>query len=252
MRSCYTVFVLLTLASSAWADTIVLKGHEKPIQGQIVDEQDEVFVLEVRKDQIEKVERSAPFVKRSTVASPRVLLEERDGYLIIQIPQEQVERRSLAASPAPSSSPGADRVPPQAAIAPAAVMSAPAPPLSRTDQRLGSIAGRVLWDGKPLAHCKVKTVMVSSPQPLAMVNKLLGHTEADADEHGYVAEAATDALGRYRIERVPPGEYDLYWQPSEQASSEWIRRLHEKPDLVVLAGEATTHPDIEAHVKTRN
>lgn len=242
---------MVAWASVASADTISLKDHRELLEAQIVDETDAAFVIEVPKAQVTRIERSAPFTKRSTVAAPQVLWEERDGYLIIQIPQQQVERRSVAASPAPSSL-GVSLAPPQADVASKVATSAPILPLAQADQRLGSITGRVLWDSKPLANCKMKMIMVSSPQPLAMVSKLLGHTEAHADENGFVAEAVTDASGRYHVAQVPPGEYDIYWQPSGQPDSQWIRRLREKPDLVVLEGESATYPDIEAHVKTRN
>lgn len=245
------LLVVLLWAPAASADTISLKDHREPVQGEIVDETEETFVIEVPKAQVTRVERSAPFTKRPTAATPKVLLEERDGYLIIQIPQQHVERRSVTASAVPASL-GASLIPPGAEGSSPVAMNAPAPPPRRLDQRLGSITGRVLWDGTPLANCKVKTVMVSSPQPLAMVSKLLGRSEAYADEEGYVAEALTDALGRYRVEGVPPGEYDIYWQPSGQPASQWIRRLREQPDLVVLEGELAASPDIEAHVRTLN
>lgn len=247
---CLLLAVLLW-APAASADTISLKDHREPVQGEIVDETEEAFVIEVPKAQVTRVERSAPFTKRSTVAASKVLWEERDGYVIIHIPQEQVEHRDLAESPFPSSPrAGMVRSPVEESVKPSAEVAAPS--AGPVDRRLGGITGRVLWDGKPLANCKVKTVMVSSPQPLAMVSKLLGHSEAYADEEGYVAEAMTDASGRYHVARVPPGEYDIYWQPEGHPASQWIRRLREQPDLVVLEGESATYPDIEAHVKTRN
>jgi hypothetical protein len=47
-------------------------------------------------------------------------------------------------------------------------------------------------------------------------------------------ETATDAAGKYRFERVPPGEYLFYWMPDPESG--WIRRLRDKPDFEVVAG----------------
>ena len=50
-------------------------------------------------------------------------------------------------------------------------------------------------------------------------------------------ETGTDDAGRYRFERVPPGDYLLYWMPGGETG--WLRRLREKPDLEVVPGRVT-------------
>lgn len=226
-------FAVLIGTSTASADAVFLKDHKDAVHGQIVDETEDAFVIEVPKASITKIEREAPFVRRSVAATPAI---ERQAAV--------ASSSSTSAQAGTLSSPTEGSLPPVADI--------PVTPSSAIDRRLGGIVGRVLWDTKPLVNCKVKAVMVSSAHPLAAMAKLLGRPEEAYAEEGYVAEITTDTAGRYHFDGVPPGEYDLYWQPVGSPSAQWIRRLREKPDLVVLEGAVATHPDIEAHVKTRN
>lgn len=84
----------------------------------------------------------------------------------------------------------------------------------------GGVEGIIRWKDRPLSRGRVMIVSakVAGPSGGGKVDRL---------------ETETDAAGRYRFERVPPGEYLFYWMPNPETG--WIRRLRDKPDLEVVA-----------------
>jgi len=98
----------------------------------------------------------------------------------------------------------------------------------------GGVEGDIRWKGNPLAHSDVMAVLMrytgSSPASLKKV-----HSGSGGKNRGIYFETKTDALGRYRFEKVPPGEYLFYWKPD--AETGWVRRMNDKSDVEVLPGK---------------
>ena len=105
-------------------------------------------------------------------------------------------------------------------------------------ENFGVVRGRMLYKGKPLPGCQVKIVMLEKWGLLKSVKE------------GVRFETVTADNGHYRFEKVPPGEYKLYWKPP--AESSWIRKIQMEPDMYVEAGETAYFPDRETNVRTIN
>ncbi len=227
-----------------WADDVYLKEDAHRIQGRVVTEKEDVFVVEIPKDQIQRIERSSPLPGTQAKAADAVLWEENGDVVVLTVPRQMlhvVRKGSVGTAPMVRTS-SQEHTPVNG------VATVQTPPAS--NPHLGSIVGQVLWDGQPAEGCRVKVVQVSRMDSLRLAARLLGVSEAEAAKETAMEEAVTDATGRYRIEQLVPGEYDIYWKP--RGVTNWIRRLSERPDLLILAGEATTYPDIKAHVQTVN
>ncbi len=217
------------LSSGLWADEVYLKKNAQPIHGRVVTEKEDTFVVEIPKEQIQRIERSTPLPGARDTASDTVLWEETGDVIVLTVPRSLlhvVQKGRVDSSP---------------------VVQVPAAG-STAGRHLGGVTGHVLWDGQPAVDCHVKVVQVSR-MDLGVAARLLGRSETEARE-SIARETVTDATGRYHIENLVPGEYDVYWKPRGEAS--WIRRLSERPDLLVLTDETTPYPNIKAHVQTVN
>ena len=236
--------ILGGLSPGLWADDVYLKEDAHRIQGRVVTEKEDVFVVEIPKDQIQRIERSGPLPGTQAKAADAVLWEENGDVVVLTVPRQMlhvvrkgtVDTAPVVRTPSQENTPVNEVAKSQTPLAP--------------NPHLGGVVGRVLWDGQPAEGCRVKVVQVSRMDSLRLAARLLGVSEAEAAKETAVEEAVTDATGRYRIEQLVPGEYDIYWKPRGVTS--WIRRLSERPDLLILAGEATTYLDIKAHVQTVN
>jgi len=103
-------------------------------------------------------------------------------------------------------------------------------------EEAGGVEGVIRWKDRPLSRGRVMIVPARaaglSPESRAKVKA--GVEGAPGGGKGGLLETGTNDAGRYRFERVPPGEYLLYWMPNPETG--WIRRLREKPDIEVVAG----------------
>ncbi len=105
-------------------------------------------------------------------------------------------------------------------------------------EKSGEVEGVVRWRNLPLSHARVLVVpRIAAGRPPAAngPGDAAGAGANPVPEGSF--ETRTDADGRYRFERIPPGEYLLYWMPDEKAG--WVRRLRDRPDLVVAPGRTT-------------
>jgi len=99
---------------------------------------------------------------------------------------------------------------------------------------MGGVEGVIRWKGKPLVHSDVMVVLMRyTGISLASLKK--AHSGSGDKDRGIFFETTTDALGRYRFEKVPPGEYLFYWKPD--ADTGWVRRMNDKSDVEVLPGK---------------
>ncbi|MDP2658973.1 MAG: hypothetical protein Q8O78_11240, partial [Candidatus Deferrimicrobium sp.] len=99
---------------------------------------------------------------------------------------------------------------------------------------MGGVEGVIRWKGKPLVHSDVMVVLMRyTGISLASLKK--AHSGSGEKDRGIFFETTTDALGRYRFEKMPPGEYLFYWKPDVETG--WVRRMNDKSDVEVLPGK---------------
>ena len=113
---------------------------------------------------------------------------------------------------------------------------------STPDKKLanaGTVRGRLLQNGSPVANCYVVIV----PWPKG------DKTDPSVDTCEPLS-AITDGDGRYFFEHVPSGEYKLTWLPN--GTHEWIRRIAMRPDVIVHEGQDLTLKDIRMAMRTIN
>lgn len=169
------------------------------------------------------------------------VLEESGGTVTIRFPREAIESIARDAgtrgdAPGRGQAPGLEE---RVRELEKKMESLPAPasiPPVREDR--GGAEGVIRWRDRPLSHARVMIVPVKyagrSPVPGEKAQSAVAGAE-DGAEASY--ETRTDAGGRYRFERIPPGEYLLYWMPD--AETGWVRRLRDHADLEVVRGGVT-------------
>lgn len=146
-------------------------------------------------------------------------------------PQEKSE-----ADPDPGEKIGSDVKGPNQAIADVSVHAADHS-WEPQSHPVGKAAGYILRGGKGLEGCKVK-----------LVRMLTGQSAIEtfsAVREGVQFVTMTDAEGRYAFDGIPVGSYKLKWQlPGDQA---WIRRLRDKPDVVISEGQTIIVKSVETN-----
>lgn len=96
----------------------------------------------------------------------------------------------------------------------------------------GDAEGFILRNGAGLSGCEVKLVTLSGTS-----SRFRGYTE------GAEYFTVTDVTGKYRFQQIPVGTYKLKWQlPGDTG---WIRRLWDRPDVRVRAGQLNTLKPVE-------
>lgn len=171
------------------------------------------------------------------------VLEENGGTVTIRFPREAIE--SVVREPGirevgtgREQAPGLeDRVrvleKKLESLPAAAAMS---PPLEES----GGVEGVIRWKDRPLSRGRVMIVPVklAGRPPAAGEKSHPGVAGAPRQIRKDVShETETDAAGGYRFERIPVGEYLLYWMPDGETG--WVRRLRDTADLEVVRGAVT-------------
>lgn len=101
--------------------------------------------------------------------------------------------------------------------------------------KIGNVDGRILRGGKGLEGCNVKIIKQIEGQSFIGMLK-----EAEA---GAEFETVTDDKGQYVFKDIPVGKYVMKWlTPGADA---WVRKLSDKPDVIVEDGKTVNPPDIE-------
>lgn len=99
----------------------------------------------------------------------------------------------------------------------------------------GSVEGRIARRGVGVPEVKVKLVRWVEEASLLGAFKEL--------KKGAEFETTTDQNGKYAFQNIPVGRYELKWLP--KGSDAWIRRLTEKPDIMVTKGRTVTVKTVE-------
>jgi hypothetical protein len=103
----------------------------------------------------------------------------------------------------------------------------------------GTVHGRLLHKGQPVANCCVAIVCLRKE-----------NVTDSSDEGRLLMSATTDEQGVYCFEHVPAGDYKLTWLPN--GTKQWIRRIALRPDAVVHAGQDVNLKDVRMALQTIN
>jgi len=184
------------------------------------------------------------YLKGALRGTPSTVLKETDAYILVKIPRSEVvriERAVASALPAETSARDTQPAPASSRGALKAETRHEATAESQKPEKreTGSAVGRMLWEGRPVAGCRVKVLLLSTPGFLKSTKLYEIGREDTSDKDGF-----------YRFERLLPGRYKLYWVPP--GGSHWIRRLRTDPDFEVRSNEQTDINTLEINVTTLN
>lgn len=199
------------------------------------------------------------FLKSRPEGNVGYVVEIRDNYVVIRFPIEELIRvvRQSEAAGRPESSAETDPAAGQTSKSSLIGEIPSSPPLIKipagafalprlSDGRIttetiavsqdlpdtGEVVGQVLFDGKALPGCKLKLVRLK--------RTFAGYSEAEEQSP---LVTTSDSSGTYRFKAIPPGSYKLKWAPD--GSDSWIRKVGEKPDVIVERGQASSMPALE-------
>lgn len=187
------------MISRAWADEIRFKTRDGAQTGTVLEEDGGTITVRFPREAIESITRATGSRESEPKQESVPGLEERVREL-----EKKVGSLPTAGSPSPGG------------------------------EGAGGVEGVIRWKDRPLSRGRVMIVPAKyaglSPPPPERGGP-------GGVESGDRYETETDADGRYRFERVPPGEYLLYWMPDGETG--WVRRLRERPDIDVVPGGMT-------------
>lgn len=188
-------------AFTARADEIRFRSRDGAQTGTVLEENGGSVTVRFPREAIESIQRTSGKPEEETKREPAHGLEERVRDL----------ERKVGALPA---------------------SGFPAPVL----EAAGGVEGVIRWKDRPLSRGRVMIVpaKVAGLPPEYREKVKAGVEGASGGGNVDKFETETDPAGRYRFERVPPGEYLFYWMPNPETG--WVRRLREKPDIEVVAG----------------
>jgi hypothetical protein len=224
------LLILMVPKLPALADTIVFQDPRAQQNGTVVSEDDSSVTIRFPKSVVKSISRTS---KNTPVSDgDKVILEEKDGFHILKIPDHLLHIGSTAG--------GQNRggVQPKTSPVPPSGSKGQAPSIQDklVAEEMSTVQGTILWKGKPLQG-SVKIVMTKyTGFSFASLLKVFSSGPANqSKENEIVLTTRADEQGHYSFANVPPGFYRLYWQPTGE--TDWIRRLREKPDFEVVAGK---------------
>lgn len=215
---------VLAFALAAAPDSILFRGAESPVSGTVLESGRDAVVVRVARSDVESAERVEDAawpdrVKLAAMSEPAAaaVVAEDALSLTIRFPSAAIVRIER-----------------EAVETPAALMAG----ASATAPEEGSIAGRVVRKGAPIARCRVRAIrLVEEKDVLGLTSRLRPvRTESPP-------EASTCEDGNFRIDGLEPGLYKLYLCPEGEET--WIRRLREAPDAVVKKGFVARLKDVD-------
>ena len=189
-------------AFTARADEIRFRSRDGAQTGTVLEENGDTVTVRFPRETIESIRHASGKPEAEARRAPASGLEERVRDL----------ERKVGALPA-SGSPAPGR------------------------EEAGGVEGVIRWKDLPLSRGRVMIVPAKSaglPPRESREKAKAGIAGAPFGGKDDKYETETDDAGRYRFERVLPGEYLFYWMPNPETG--WIRRLRDKPDIEVVAG----------------
>ncbi len=210
------------------ADEIWFLNEEKPRIGELLEETPHAFIIKFPKDQVEKIKRDKP-LEIQLWRERRILWEDTGDTIVLTLPKERVAPPATAEPEKASTLAGA-----LSGVGVQKTNSA-----ARAIGVTGRVVGKIISHGEPVEGCKV--MLVSRGGQSGLISKLFGGAKTSPDAPPSY-QAATDREGNYALEDVVVGEYDVFWLPPDE--TQWTRKLSERPNLTVTAGETVQYPDI--------
>lgn len=230
------VCILLALMFSrlpAFADTIIFQNQKAQQNGTVISEDGSSVTVRFPKTAIKSISRSPDNWQAPN--TDKVILEEKDGFHILTIPDQLLRIRSAADL---KNTTGIQH---NAVQSSSAGTKKPTPWVQNKlmEEEMGKVRGTILWQGKPL-HGTVKILLVKYTgfSFAALLKMFSSGTTTQSNGEKIILTTRTDKQGHYFFAKVPPGFYRLYWQ--QTGETDWTHRLREKPDFQVVAGNMTT------------
>jgi len=225
--------LLVGIAAACWplkglADEIWLLGDQHPHAGEMMEETPHAFIIKFPKSQVQQIKRDKPLEIRQW-HERRILWQDTGDSIVLTLPKERVE----------SSETGQAEKARHLSEALGSVGMQKSDSAGKAISFTGRVVGKIISHGEPVAGCKVG--LVSRGGEAGVISKLFGGKKSSANAPPS-SQAVTDREGKYALEDVVVGEYNIYWQPPNE--KQWTRKLSEKPDITVTAGETVQYPDI--------
>lgn len=239
--------LLMSVGPPASADTIVFQNPKTQQHGTVVSEDDSSVTIRFPKSAIKSI-TMAPGEGQISEKTNQVIIEEKDGYQIVKIPNHLLRIRSsssqknLSKTQPTTVQPGPN-VDLSLPLSETPTAETPRQPHSIQgklfEEEMGRAQGTILWHGQPLQGT-VKIVMTKYTgfSFATMKSQFSSDPNATFEQSGIILATQTDSHGHYSFARVPPGNYRLYWEPAGE--TDYYHRLRDKPDLVVVSGKMTT------------
>jgi hypothetical protein len=257
-RKGFVSVIILSLLFSfqCFADEILFQKQKGSQTGVVVGEDDQSVTIRFPKGAIKSINRSGD--EHTTPAPGKVIWEEGKDYLILKIPRGSIRvvpqkaraeiptmkpesasaefsQKSENAARSEGSSEKIEKAETGPISGPSVKMEAHQELLK---EEMGSVEGVIMWQGKPLKNRKVKIILERyTGFSVAALKQWYAAGKKKSLQDEIVLETQTDASGRYVFHEAPPGYYRLYWMPD--ATTGWIRRLREKPDIEIVSGNRT-------------
>ncbi len=225
------LFLFLFLVSPCYADEVFLQDHEHALSGTVLKEDEGSVTIRIPKEAVRSIVRDQkersnthPFVQEAPLPATETGLSEK----VLEL-QKRIERLESSME-----APEKTEALPRSSITGRETITE-----QIIEEEMGRVEGVIQWQGKPLDQRDVKIVLTNytgfSFSSLKKAFQRDPSTSSDQQELTFVTK--TDSQGRYIFEKVPPGQYRLYWLPDKETA--WIRRMQDKPDLEVVAGKLT-------------
>ncbi len=223
-------FMVISLFSTCYAEEIIFKDEKGVQTGTVLEEDEKTVTIRFPRKSIKSIVRGQEEVSSAeknqylkTALSTELQFQKQLEGL-----QERIER--LEKNLQEDKKAGVLPTPPGPSRNVAAYKQI-------LQEEMGRVEGVILWKGKPLVNGSVKIVLERyTGFSFASLQKMfLGDKEKSSNQ--IILKTETDSQGRYVFEKVPPGQYRLYWMPDTETG--WVHRMREKPDFEVITGELT-------------
>lgn len=222
------MFATACWTASAVADEIWFRGEQKPHVGELVEETPRSLLIKFPKEQIRLIQRGQALEGRPW-QERRILWQDTGDTIVLTLPKERIESSGTGEAEKTQSITEGLR----------AVGTSGPEPAGKMMDGTGRVEGRVLSRGNPLPGCRV--ILVARGIHSGLLSKLISGNKSFSGAPPWY-EALTDLGGKYALEEVVIGEYDVYWLPPGE--KQWTRKLSETPNLTVMAGETIRYQDI--------
>lgn len=212
------------------ADEIWLLGDEHPHPGEMMDETPHAVIIKFPKSEVQRIQRDKPLEIRQR-NERHILWQDTGDSIVLTLPKEQVDSSNAAHND-------------NAYEWTEALAEVGEQESDTTDQAAsfaGRVVGKIISNGRPAVGCKVG--LVSRGGEAGLISRLFAGKRSSANAPAF-SQTVTDDEGKYVLEGVVVGEYDVYWQVAD--GKQWMRKLSERPNITVIAGATVDYPDIHA------